>query len=266
MSSAKFPNALAILQMGVFCVSIFGQSPTWSGTWTLDSDSQQAKPAISFTAKSDGTYELVSSTVIAQFRCDGKSYPMLGRAGQPGIGNAICSALSKKSMDITFQNKDTHPTVGHLQVSSDAKSLIYTLETVDSSGKKQVKVRNYARLSGSDGLVGGWRNVDPNPSQVLKVTLSQQAIIMEYPLAHHIAALPLSGAEIHALVSGVPAKNTQALHLDDSHKFQVSTLQERVVIGRAVFSLSPDGSVITERFWLEQHPEEVASYTYRRSH
>ena len=266
MSPVKLLNVLAILLAGVFCAPMSGQSPLWSGSWTLDSDSQQAKPAISFISKSDGTYELVSSTVIAHFLCDGKPYPMLGRAGQPGIGAAICTALSKTSMDITFQDKDRHPTVGHLRVSGDAKSLIYTLETVDSSGKKQVKVRNYTRLSGSDGLVGGWRNVDPNPSQELNLTLSHQVVIMEYPLDHHVATLPLSDAETHALVNGSPAKDTQALQLDDSHQFRLATRQGGVVIGRAAFSLSPDGNKITERFWLEQHPEEVATYTYRRSH
>ena len=258
-------NMIAILLAGCFCIPTSGQSPSWSGTWTLDSDSQEAKPEISFISKPDGTYELVSSTVISRFRCDGKSYPMLSRAGQLGIGDAICTSLTNTSLDITFQKKNKQPTVGHLRVSGDAKGLIFTLETTDSSGKKQVKVHNYARLSGNDGLAGGWRNVDPNPSQVLKVTLSQQAIILEYPLGHHTATLPLSGAEIHPIVNGAPAKGTQALQLDDPHSFRLSTRQGGVVLGRAVFSLSLDGSIITERFWLDQHPEEVARYTYRRS-
>jgi hypothetical protein len=259
-------NMIAILLAASFCIPISGQSTSWSGTWTLDSDSQQAKPAISFIAKSDGSYELVSSTVVAHFRCDGKPYPMLSRTGQLEIGDAICTGLSKTSMDITYRDKDKHLTLGHLRVSGDAKGLIYSREWVDSSAKKHMKVRKYARLSGNDGLVGDWRNVDPNHSQMLTVTLSQQAIILEYPLNRQIATLPLSGTETHPLVNGSPAKATLSLQLDDPHRFRLSNRQGGVLVGRSVFSLSPDGSMITERFWLEQHPEEVASYTYHRSH
>jgi hypothetical protein len=127
-------------------------------------------------------------------------------------------------------------------------------------------VRHYARLSGTDGLVGGWRTVDPNPSQMLKVTLAKQEITLEYPLAHQTATLPFSGAQIHSIVNGAPAKGTETLQFVDAHSFRLANLQEGVVIGRASFSLSSDGSMITERFWLDQHPEEVAQYTYRRSH
>jgi hypothetical protein len=79
-------NLFAILLAGWSCIPMTGQSPSWNGTWNLASDSQVTKPAISFASKSDGTYELISSTVISRFRCDGRSYPMLGRAGQPDVG------------------------------------------------------------------------------------------------------------------------------------------------------------------------------------
>ena len=258
-------NVVAIVLACCFCIPISGQSPSWNGTWALKSDSQEAKPEMSFISKSDGTYELVSSSAIYRFRCDGKSYPGFSRSGRPGIGDAICISLTHTSLDITFQVKDKPPTVGHLRVSADAKGLTSTLETSGTSGKKEAKVRHYTRLSGTDGLTGGWRNVDPNPSQVLKVDLSQQTITLEYPLAHQTAPLPLSGAEIHPIVNGAPAKGTQTLQFVDAHSFRSATLQGGVVIGRSSFSLSIDGSTITEQFWLDQHPEEVAQYTYRRS-
>lgn len=132
-------RAFSVLLAGLFLHSANGQSPLWNGSWNLDANSQEAKPEFSFISKPDGTSELVSSTVISRFRCDGKPYPMLSRAGQPGAGDAVCASLSKTSLDITFLGKDRPRTVGHLQVSGDATGLIYTLETSDTLGKKRSK-------------------------------------------------------------------------------------------------------------------------------
>jgi len=72
---------------------------------------------------------------------------MQGRAGMPGIGDAICTSLSNSSLDITFQQKYKSPTFGRLRVSADGKSLVFTLNTADLSGKKRVRVRNHTRLA-----------------------------------------------------------------------------------------------------------------------
>jgi hypothetical protein len=130
-------NVIAILLASCFGTPIAGQSTSWNGMWALDSNSQEAKPEISFLTKPDGTYELVSSTIISPFRCDGKPYPRLGRAGQAGVGDAVCTSLSKTSVDLTFSAKDRPPIVGHLQVSGDSKGLIYTFETSNPSEKKR---------------------------------------------------------------------------------------------------------------------------------
>jgi hypothetical protein len=174
-------------------------------------------------------------------------------------------SLSRSSLNITFLQKDRPPLICHLQVSGDAKSLTYALETTAPSGEKISRVHHYERLSGGDGLAGDWRNADPNPSQVLKVSLSQRALTLEFPLEHHVAALPLSGAEVHPSENGAPAIITQAIQFVDPHTFRLANLSGGVVVQRAEFLLSLEGRMITERFWLDKHPEEVAKYTYRRS-
>jgi hypothetical protein len=178
---------------------------------------------------------------------------------------STCVSLSRSSLNITFLQKDRPPLICHLQVSGDAKSLTYALETTAPSGEKISRVHHYERLSGGDGLAGDWRNADPNPSQVLKVSLSQRALTLEFPLEHHVAALPLSGAEVHPSENGAPAIITQAIQFVDPHTFRLANLSGGVVVQRAEFLLSLDGRMITERFWLDKHPEEVAKYTYRRS-
>ncbi len=259
-------SVTAFLMAASICIPALGQSRLWNGTWTLDSDSQASRPTVSFLQKDDGTYELVSSETISRFRCDAKPYPMLSRAGIPGVGDAICNSLSNSSLDITFQRKDKRPTFGRLRLSTDGKSLVFTLEWTDPSGKKQVKVRNYSRLSGSGGLAGDWKDVDTNPSSVLKVDLSAHAIILEYPLSHDIITLPLSGAETHGVVNGVQSKTAQALQIDSPTSFRLVISEGGVAFERASLSLSSDGNVVTELFWLEKHPEEVTKYTYHRSH
>jgi hypothetical protein len=162
--------------------------------------------------------------------------------------------------------KEKVPSNGHLQVSRDGKSLAFTLGSLDPTGKTPPTVRNYIRLSGKSGLLGGWKNVDGDPSRLLKVTLSAHNITLETPFAHQSVTLPISGAEAHPMSNGVPSMNIESLQIDSPHMFRTVIRQMDGAVKQAVFKLSADGNTITETGWVQQHPEQIVSYTYRRSH
>jgi hypothetical protein len=163
----------------------------WTGTWKFDeAKSKETGGTFSYTVAPNGAMTYSNgSTISYAFACDDKSYKTFG------AGTLTCKKSSGSEYDFTFtvNGKSTGSSV--LVVAPGGKSATETITNVHADGKTDTDRETYAKVSGSTGLAGMWKDVKSSDSTPFTFSLAGEAhgVLVTIPAYKETIALTFDG-------------------------------------------------------------------------
>lgn len=243
-------------------VSCRGASPDWNGTWKLDpAKSDIPGPTIVVSITPDGMWHNASrGGPIANFRCDGKAYQA------NDIITVYCTQASSSSAEINGFKNESKVFTAHWDLSPDGNVLSVKATGFQADGSAKATQRRYARISGSVGFAGGWRNVNPFEGipPIRKISLQGHILHESSPDNDRYIDVTLDGADatIHGRLISPNARF--ALKERSPREFSSTMKQDGQVVSVGYWQISADGRSLTESYWVPGRPTEKAVLVYEK--
>jgi hypothetical protein len=257
--AGAFLRCISIALVLVAVPACRGLSPDWNGTWKLNpAMSDIPGPTITVSITPDGEYHNEAHGVASIFRCNGKEFAV-------GIFTAHCTQQSDSEMEITFSNNSKTRTV-HWQVSPDGTVLTIKAIMVQADGSLKSKESRYTRTSGSNGFVGGWRNVDPLEStpSLWQIRVATQGLHYSFPQEHQQVDAVLDGTDAPVRGPAIPGGSSIALMERSPRELGMTKKRNGQVISVGYLRISADGGSLTETYWSPSSPSQKAVLVYEK--
>jgi len=167
----------------------------WTGTWKFNqAKSKQTGGTFSYTVAPNGSMTYSNgSTISYTFACDGKSYKILG------TDSLTCSKPSGSEYDFAFMGNGKSTGSSKLVVAAGGKTATETITNLHADGKTDTDKETYAKVSGSTGLAGTWKDVKSSDSTPFTFSIAARANGM-------LLTIPVYQETIALTFDGVPAK------------------------------------------------------------
>ena len=235
-------------------------SADWNGTWKLNpSKGSFQGPVVTISISADGDYRYDDGASSFAFRCDGKDR---------SIGNnrtQACVKVSATTLDVTRKENGAKTNAYHWELSPDGNVLTATASAFPPSGPVKTSKIVAARVSGSNGFAGQWRDTSYLQRHAdMILSLDSRTLHLRYPSAGQYVDAPLNGVD--AAVHGPHAPEGMTYSVRLARRREIHTLTKRS--GKALLQgslvLSDDGRVITDSWWNPSRPTDKGMLVYEK--
>jgi hypothetical protein len=185
------------------CAAVFGAAlaapcqaaSPWTGTWKFDqAKSKNTGNTFSYTVAPNGSMTYSNgSTISYSFACDGKSYKTMG------TDMLTCKKPSALEYDFAFTGNGKSEGSSVLVVAAGGKTATETITNLHADGKTDTDKETYAKVSGSTGLAGTWKDVKSSDSTPFTFSIAGQP-------NGALLTIPAYKETIALTFDGVPAK------------------------------------------------------------
>jgi hypothetical protein len=213
----------------------------FSGTWKLNlSKSQLGGPVYTFEKKPSGVWHYNGGGFDADFDLAGKEYTMPSGLGVAG------KELSPTSWELTFRMNSKVVSKSRLTLNKD--SLMWVTDITNPDGKSVQQINTDSRLSGGPGFVGKWKSGDiKGASTSLQITMEgANGIAIKVPEFQQVTRGSFDGKDNPVMQAGQANKFTSAFSKTGSNAFKITTKLNGKVFSEDVFTISPDGKILTD--------------------
>jgi hypothetical protein len=254
---------LCLVAVAALASAAFAQQSLFIGDWKQNNDkSHLTDDIIQFSPAADGAIKFTAETRSYTFKTDGKEY-----TGSTGAQN-----VWKKIDDNNYERSATRNGIPigttTYKISSDGKTLVTEDIGTNPSGKSFDDTTKYARVSGTTGLMGSWKDTEVKMKEDFvmswKPGASANSLRWELPDIKAYVDISLDGKDCTPVGPTVPKGLTLSLtttgpSLAISQTASTLTLLktgsrrmtmlEKIngkVISKSVFKVSADGKTLTE--------------------
>jgi hypothetical protein len=239
-------------------VSCRAASPDWKGTWKLDpAHSDIPGPTIVVSISPDGMWH---NSGDWNFRCDGKEYQATD------ILTVYCTQVNNSDVEITAFKNGSKVVASHWELSSDGKVLSIKSSSFHDDGSVKVKDSRYARISGSIGFGGGWKNVNPLEAipSIRQISLQGHTLHQSIPEKGMYIDVALDGTDavIHGPLSS--PEGSIALKERSPREFSATMKMHGKIVSVGYWRISADGHSLTDSYWAPSSPKEKAVLVYEK--
>jgi hypothetical protein len=178
-----------------------------------------------------------------KFKIDGKDY------ADPFGNTAAWKSLGPASWQTTWKLKDKVLMTDFVTLSADGKSLTVNSKGTKPNGEKQDDMAVFDRVSGGPGLAGKWKtkNVKSTSPSVLELTPSGADGLAYRVIDQNMTCDAKFDGKDHPCSGPTLAPGwTAALTSAEARSFTLTVKNNGKVLGKYVYTVSPDGKTLTE--------------------
>jgi hypothetical protein len=254
--------ALTLILLAGYAGSAMAADSPLAGNWKLNVEkSKLTGDTLTYSATSTGYHYSNGATLEYDFAADGKDYPMIS-------DRKVAWAKSGENAwdSVVKDDKGTVLSKSHRVLSEDGKRLTVTYTSYRPDGTTGNGTDEYARLSGSKGLLGKWKDVKSNEAST-SMTIAVPApgqIAIEIPSYKQSLAGPVDGTPIAVKGPTVPAGAFRSYKATGPNKLSYTTTLNGKVWRKGLLSVSADGHVLTETSWIPGKESEKEVDVYER--
>jgi hypothetical protein len=230
------------LLLAVIAVSTAGAADApYFGKWKLNpSKSQLANTTVTFERTPSGDYRFDAGGFVYYFRLDGKEYPM------PDGGTTSWRELSADTWECTNRRNGKISATYKGTVKGDTLTFLMTIP--QTGGKDITQSSTSTRISGGPGFPGKWQTTEANIAATgLELTANgNNGLVIKYPEFSSECAGQFDGKPYPKTGSGDGAKSTMAFRKTGPASFEFTTFLDGKPYDFDAFTVSQDGSVLTD--------------------
>lgn len=235
-------------------------SADWNGTWKMNpSKSNFLGPFFTISISAEGEYRFNDGHSSFAFQCDGKDRPIAKNRTQG------CVKSSDTALDLTTKENGTKTKVSHWEISADGKMFTATATAFRSTGSVVTGQIFAARISGSSGFAGQWRDTRYLQQHAeLTLRLDTQALHIGYPNAGQYVDVPLTGIDTPLRGPHAPSGVTYSVQSVRQHEILISSKRDGKTLTQDSFALSKDGKLIINSWWNPENPTAKGIIVYEK--
>jgi hypothetical protein len=214
---------------------------SFSGTWKLNLEkSQLSGQTLTIEKNPSGTFHYDVEGFAFDFDLTGKEYPT------PDGGTTAWKALDATTWDSTSRMHGK--VVGTYRASLKGDTMVSVMKVTKPDGSVVEQTLTLARVSGGPGFLGKWKSGDVTgaPTSIVILTNTPDHITLKYPEFKQVCEASFDGKDYVIKTAGVPTKMTQAFEKTGVNSFRMATKLDGKPFYTDVFTLSPDGKVLTD--------------------
>jgi hypothetical protein len=235
-----------------------GPSPDWNGTWELNpAKSDVPGPTITVSITPDGVYHDAGAGGTVSFRCDGKGFAM-------GTETAYCTQKSGSNMEISFFRNGSKASTSDWELSPDEKVLTIKSNKIQADGSVKSKEGRYTRTSGSTGLAGGWRSVNPLEGEptIWQINLDSHGLHYSFPPSEQHVDAVLDGTDATLRGPVIDTGSSIAFKERGPREIDLAKKENGQVVSVGIWRISADGRSLTDSYWVPARPNEKVVLVY----
>jgi len=176
-----------------------------------------------------------------------------------------CVAGSATTLDMTRKENGAKMNMYHWELSADEKVFTATATAFRPSGPVTIGQVIAARMSGSNGFAGHWRDTTYLQRHAdMTLVLDSQTLHLSYPIAGQYVDAPLDGSDAAVQGPHAPEGITYSVRLAGRREIQMLTKRSGTPLIQGSLELSNDGRVITESWWRSSQPTDKGVFVYEK--
>jgi hypothetical protein len=249
-------HMLCTVAVVVSATAALAQSPFY-GDWKMNNDkSRLTGDVIQFSPAPDSAVKYTAEGRSYTFKTDGKEY-----TGPTGAQNVWKMGDENNYERATSRNGIPLGTAAY-KISADGKTMVEEFTGTTPSGKSEDDTTTYARVAGTKGLMGSWKdtNVKIKEDTIMSWKAGPSADTMHWELPDIKAYVDVSfdGKEATPVGPTVPKGLTLSLTKTGPHSLALVEKIDGKLIIKVSYKLSPDGKTLTA---VETPPDGKAPAT-----
>jgi len=236
-------------------------SPAWNGSWKLNpSESRDPFPTFWLTVTPSGEHQFDNGTYTNTYGCDGRGYPL------PSGITMFCVQKGPLAFELTPKKAGAVITTSLWTLSVDGKTLTVEAAAVQPSGSVRRRDNLYARVTGSSGFTGAWKDVKSLETRPQVLVLAQNAHRLHYafPERGQYGDPALDGSDAAWSGQGVVPGVTMAVEPHGPREFRVLRKFKGRITNQGLMRVSADGRTLVEAFWSPDHPDQKVLLVYQK--
>lgn len=242
MQRRRITSALFVLSLAS-SVAVAQSSGSIAGTWNLNlARSHLGGMTYTVSQTASGAMHIEGQGYAYDFDLSGKQFPT------PGGGTIAVTAPSANVLDMTMRTDGKVTGNSHATLYGD--SAVWISTTMKSDGSSVEQPETDKRTSGGPGWLGTWKSGDASggAQKTYVITLDgADGITLASPVSQFACKAQFDGKDYTLTQAGAPTTVTQAFTRNGATAFTVVTKIDGTPYYTEAYSLSADGSTLTDQ-------------------
>jgi hypothetical protein len=233
-------SGLILTVVLAYAVSSAASEAPFSGNWKLNlGKSKLAGTTASLEKNPSGTYHFDSEGFAYDFDLTGKEYPT------PDGGTTAWRKVNDTTWEAT--NRMNGTVVGFYHLSVKGNTLLVVMKVTKPDGSEGEQTSTWIRVSGGPGILGKWKSTEvKGVPTTLQLSTDGSSVALVFPEFKSSCKGTFDGKDYVVNVAGVDSKETCTFEQVNANSFRMITKLNSKPISTDVFTVSPDGKVLTD--------------------
>jgi hypothetical protein len=235
MSGYTLAYALAFLSAAAASAA----DAPYFGKWKVDASKSKAQDTASIEKLPSGEYKFDAAGFVYTFKLDGKEYPM------PDGGTTSWKAANDTKWEVV--NRENGKISGKFTLTLNGANALSTIVVIpQADGKDITQTATYKRLSGGPGFVGKWQVTRFDAAgQWLEIT-RDGADGLRLAQPNSVCVAKFDGKPYPMTGAADGSKSTMSFRKTGAASFEAITYLDGKPYFKDVYTVSPDGKVLTD--------------------
>jgi hypothetical protein len=233
-------SGLILTLVLAYAISLAASEAPFSGNWKLNlGKSKLAGATVSLEKNPSGTYHFDSEGFAYDFDLTGKEYPT------PDGGTTEWKKVNDTTWEAT--NRMNGTVVGSYRLSLKGNTLVAVMKVTKPDGSEVEQTTTATRISGGPGFLGKWKSTEvKGVPTTLQLSTEGSNVALVFPEFKASCKGTFDGKDYVWNVAGVDSKETCTFEQVNANSFRVITKLNGKPISTDVYTVSPDGKVLTD--------------------
>ena len=256
MLRSRLTHILGMLAVAASASAAFAQNP-FIGDWKQNNEkSHFTGDVIQFSPAPDGAIKSTAETLSYIFKTDGKEYTTSTGA------QVVWKKIDDNNYERTSSRNGVPLGTATFKISSDGKTMVEEETGTSPGGQSFDDTITYARVAGSKGLMGSWKDTDVKMKEdftmIWKAGPSPDIMRWELPDLKAYVDVSLDGKDCAPVGPTVPKGLTISLTKTGPNSLSMVEKLNGKVLVKSTYKLSSDGKTLTQ---VETPPDGKAPAT-----